>query len=234
VNEPAPTAPTMEERVTRLERDVSRLKGRVEAFFPPPPPDPALVDRPSPDPAPPPRRRRRPARQVSAPRTFERRVLRRVELEDSLLGTWLARVGAIALLIGAAFGFKYAVDKGLIGPAARVGLGIVGAIVALLWSERARGRSYHGLAQAVGAAGVALLYLSMLSAFLLYGLIPASLGLGVLTLLAVGSGLLARRHDSLALGVLTTVLAFGNAVLVGLDEGTPAQRAARGCYTPRG
>ena len=53
--------------------------------------------------------------------------------------TWANRAGALTLIIGAAFFFKYAVDNAWIGPTARVLLGILAGGALVAWSERARG-----------------------------------------------------------------------------------------------
>ena len=50
-----------------------------------------------------------------------------LDIEESVVGTWFPRLGALALLLGAGFGFRYAVDRGWIGPGARVAVGSAAA-----------------------------------------------------------------------------------------------------------
>ena len=85
-------------------------------------------------------------------------------IEDSVVGTWFARLGVLALLIGAAFGYRYAVDQGLIGPEARVALGVVGGTALLAWGHFARSKGWTNFAHALSGGGVAILYLSVLAA----------------------------------------------------------------------
>ncbi len=137
------------------------------------------------------------------------------EAEANVFGAWFARLGAAALLVGAGFGFKYGVDEGIIGPGMRVLLGIAAGIALVLWGEWAERRDWPRLSQAVGGGGIALLYLTVWSAFQLYGLVSGVEAFAALTAVAAGGGYLALRYDSRALAVLSTIGGFGNAVLIG-------------------
>ncbi|HEX2295741.1 MAG TPA: DUF2339 domain-containing protein [Actinomycetota bacterium] len=137
------------------------------------------------------------------------------EVEANVLGAWFARLGALALLIGAGFGFKYGVDEGIIGPGLRVLLGIAAGLALVTWGEWSQARGWPRLAQAVSGGGVALLYLTIWSAFQLYELISGLEAFAALTAVAAGGGYLALRYDSRALAVLSTVGGFGNALLIG-------------------
>lgn len=135
--------------------------------------------------------------------------------EADLAATWFARIGALALLVGAGFGYKFAVDRGLIGPGARVALGVVTAVALILGGEWAARRGWSAFAQAVAGGGGGLLYLTTWAAFHQYGLIDAPVAFGLLAVAAtVGAGL-ALRHDSQALGILATLGAFANPVVAG-------------------
>ncbi|MDQ3953631.1 MAG: DUF2339 domain-containing protein, partial [Actinomycetota bacterium] len=144
------------------------------------------------------------------------------ESEANVFGAWFARLGALALLIGAGFGFKYGVDEGFIGPSARVLLGIVAGIAALFWGEWSERRGWPRLAQAVSGGGIALLYLTIWSAFQLYGLVSGVEAFAALTAVAAGGGYLALRYDSRVLAVMSTVGGFGNAVLIGEGFESPS------------
>ncbi|MGH2819388.1 MAG: DUF2339 domain-containing protein, partial [Actinomycetota bacterium] len=217
-------------RLEQLERDVADLKTRMTnaatgphrssrpgpQVWPPPPPSHVFP----PPPAPPPPPRSAPRRGLKVPEGFlDPGRLLPGSLESSVLGTWFARVGAIALLIGAAFGFKYAIDEGVIGPTARVLLGVAAGVAGVAWGEGARRRAWAGFAQAISAAGIGLLYMSILSALLLYDLVPAGVALALLTGVAALSGSLSLRHDSLALAVLAGIAGFLNAGLIAVDTG---------------
>ncbi len=191
----------LEHRVKRLEIQVAALAARLPADQPIPEATPAAPPPFIPPPA-------------SEPVDSGRRRGIRTDLEVSLVGTWFARLGAVALIVGAAFGFKYAIDKGAIGPWGRVAIGILAGLTLLGWGERARRRSWDPLAQAVTAGGIALLYLSILVAVVLYELIGLPLAVAALTVVAAAGGALALRHDSVALATLASLCAFINAALM--------------------
>lgn len=142
--------------------------------------------------------------------------------EALVVGTWFARIGAAALLVGAAFGFKYAVDEGWIGPAARVGIGVAAGLAFVAAAEAARTRTWPRLAQALAGGGAGLLYLSFWAAFALYGLIPAWVAFTALAAVAVGATALAVRHDSEALALLSLAGGFLNPYVTGLGLATTA------------
>src|SRR5918994_1742714 len=138
-----------------------------------------------------------------------------VRHEADVFGTWLARLGAIALLLGAAFGFKYAVDEGIIGPSARVLLGIALGTGMLVAGEATFRKDWSRLSQAVSGGGIAVLYLSVWAAFGRYELIGAPEAFTALALVAFAGGFLALRYDAMALAVLSTVGGFANPLFVG-------------------
>lgn len=143
-------------------------------------------------------------------------------LEDNVVGTWFARVGVLALLIGAAFGYRYAVDQGLIGPAARVALGVLSGSALLFWGHWSRNRGWTNFAHAVSGGGLAILYLSVLAAQYRFELITPAMALTFLTGIAMLSAWLALRYDSLPLAVLATLGAFANPVFLAAEDPTGA------------
>src|SRR5688500_7895642 len=126
-------------------------------------------------------------------------------IEDNVVGTWFARLGVLALLIGAAFGYRYAVDQGLIGPAARVALGVCSGAAMLAAGYRARVNGWLTFSHALTGGGVAVLYLSVLAAQYRFDLISPAVALTLLTGVALLSARLALGYDSLPLAILTTI-----------------------------
>src|SRR5919106_2536114 len=192
--------PTLEDRVASLERRVAWMEQTGSPAWPPHVPH---REKPSP-------RRRIPARGASP----KRRGVASSMFEEDAIGTWFPRLGALAVLIGAGFGFKYAIDQGWIGPGLRVLLGIIAGIALVAASEVTRKRGWHPYAQAVAGGGVALVYLSVWAAFDLYGLIAgpvAFIGLAATTGSAVA---LALRNDSLPLALIGIAASFLNPIVV--------------------
>jgi uncharacterized membrane protein len=203
----------LSERFDRLEREVEELKRTSSVYGRMPPP---------------PGETRSPVSQVrgtahsadEGPGSAETfvlgtRVPDTTDLEESVVGTWFPRLGALALLLGVGFGFKYAVDRGWLGPGARVGLGVALGLAMLLIGETTKRRGWAAYAQAVTGGGVAVLYLTIWASFELYHMLPGLVALGLLTGISTTAAVLALRHDSMALAVLATLGGFLNPIVVG-------------------
>jgi uncharacterized membrane protein len=132
---------------------------------------------------------------------------------------WLNKLGIGLLLLGIAFLFLYSVERGWIGPWARVGVG--GAIgVSLLVvgfrvyeGSRAFGRVLLG-------GGVGALYMTVFAAFQLYSLVlyPVAFGLMVaVTLLAFAVSL---RKDGEPISLIGALGGLGTPFLLYEDPGT--------------
>ena len=133
----------------------------------------------------------------------------------------LAWAGGAVTLLGIVFFFVLAVNRGWIGPVARVTLGALASVFlfsAGLYVKRRFEDMYHSAVAAVGA-GIAGGYMTLVAAKVLYGLVPdwaalaVALGIaavGVVTALAWGSELIA------GLGLIGATLA---PAAVGLQAG---------------
>jgi len=201
------------ERFDRLEREVEELKRTSSVYTRmPPPPDetgsPVSQVRETAHSA---------AEGFGSAETFVlgTRVPDTTNLEESVVGTWFPRLGALTLLLGVGFGFKYAVDRGWLGPGARVGLGVALGLAMLLIGETTKRRGWAGYAQAVTGGGVAVLYLTIWASFELYHMLPGLVAFGLLTGISAMAAVLALRHDSMALAVLATLGGFLNPIVVG-------------------
>ena len=207
----------LEQRVELLEADVAALKRlttpqSISSRVSPPVPRALTEERPEasiPEPRPEPRVRE------------HRDTWGDPDSEASVLGAWLARLGAIAIILGAAFAFKLAIERGLIDPALRVILGVAAGVGFIALGELSRRRDRLSLASALCAAGVVLLYLSILAGLLLYELLPPTVALPLLIMVAAVGGLLACFHSSIALAALSAVGAYLNALLLMEDASEP-------------
>jgi uncharacterized membrane protein len=131
------------------------------------------------------------------------RVRREIDWSDLLGARALAWAGGIVTLLGILFFFVLAVDRGWIGPVARVGLGGSAATLVFLAGLELRRRygETHSSLAAVGA-GIAGWYATLLCADALYHLIPDAAAL----VLAAGIG---------AIG-LATALAWSSELIAGV------------------
>jgi len=128
--------------------------------------------------------------------------IREPHLETTFGLNWINRIAVVTLLLGAAFLFKYGVDNDWFGPGLRVALGIAAGIISLIAGDRVWRRGQTVFAQGVIGLGIALLYLSIYAAAILYHLIPPSLAfvaMGGITGGAVGMAVL---YNSQAIAIL--------------------------------
>ena len=130
-------------------------------------------------------------------------------------------LGGVVLALAALLFLKYSIEHGLIPPIVRVIAGIVAGLGAIWGAETLRKRSYVTQANALAGAGVVILYASLWAANRLYGLIPASVGYGLMILVTVACGALAWRHRSLVIAVLGLAGGFATPLLLSTKTDNP-------------
>ena len=128
-----------------------------------------------------------------------------VPLETTLGLNWINRIAVFTLLLGAAFLFKYGVDNDWFGPGVRVAMGIAAAMISLFAGDRLWRRGQTVFAQGIIGLGLALLYLSIYAAAMLYQLLPQSLAFVAMGGVTGGAVGLALLYNSQAIAVLALV-----------------------------
>ncbi|MEN8151883.1 MAG: DUF2339 domain-containing protein, partial [Planctomycetota bacterium] len=127
-------------------------------------------------------------------------------IEEVVGKRWMTYAGGLALFVSVGFFVKYAIDVGWIGPALRVGAGVAfGAAILALgdWLAR-RGMRTFGLGL-IGAAGLPVLYVSLFAGFQFYDLIPQWMSFVAMVLVTTVGMVLAIRHDSIVVSLLSLV-----------------------------
>jgi len=185
-----------DDRLASIERRLTILEQRLGVVVPPPPP---------PASPPPPTRRPPPATPVRSPPA---------SVESVIGAHWLNRVGIAALLVGAAFFLKYAFENEWIGPAARVGIGIVVGVALMIWSDRFHARGHRQYAHSLEVVAVGILYLSIWAASQTYALIPNGAAFVAMTVVTLALVVLAIRHQSEFLAGLALTSGFLTPVLL--------------------
>ena len=135
-------------------------------------------------------------------------------LEQRIGARWATWVGIVVILVAAALFLKWAFDNEYLGPAARVGVGVVGGLLMLLGGLLLhRRQDVPYLSEGLAGGGLGCLYLSLFAAHALYGLIgPATAFTSMFavtllgTLVAVLSGRLSTAVLAVLGGLLTPVL----------------------------
>jgi uncharacterized membrane protein len=140
---------------------------------------------------------------------------RGVTAEYAIASTWLLRTGIAALVACMVFFLKWSVDKELIGPAGRVGLGILAGVAMLLAGLRLVGRKYHLIGQGLLGGGLLVCYASVYAASpMVFSLTPLWAAFLLMLLVTVAAGLLSVRTDSILVAVIGLAGAYVTPVLL--------------------
>src|SRR5437667_92111 len=100
----------------------------------------------------------------------------RLDLEQRIGGRWATWVGVVAILFAASFAVKWSIENNLIGPRARLGLGLAAGIASLLAGlVLHRRRDVPYLSEALSGLGLGLCYLSLYAGYAYYELLRLAL-----------------------------------------------------------
>ncbi len=130
------------------------------------------------------------------------------DLESSVGLRLVNRVGAVTLILGIGFFFRYAVQNNWIGETASVLLGIAAGLLLLVGGEWAFRRGQRVFAQGITGAGAAALYLSVFAAFSAYHLIRLETAFAFLAVVTALSLYLAIRYHAQAIAALALIGGF--------------------------
>jgi uncharacterized membrane protein len=119
-----------------------------------------------------------------------------VSFENKLGAQIFNRVGVFALLIGATWFLKLAMDNHWIGPLGRIVVGLIAGAGVVVWSERFRRKGFSAFSYSLKAIASGVLYLSLWAAFQLYHLLPAPASLGAMILITVWNAYMSWAQDS--------------------------------------
>ncbi len=138
----------------------------------------------------------------------------RLDLEQRIGARWTTWVGVVAILFAASFFVKWSIENNLIGPRARLGLGVA-AGVALLAAGLAlhRRRDVPYLSEGLSGLGLGLCYLSLYASHAYYSLLSAGAAFAlmfIVTVLGTVVAVVSERQVTAVLallgGLLTPVL----------------------------
>jgi uncharacterized membrane protein len=181
----------LNERVARLEAELTALRGEVAGLrLTPPEPASAEAFR---------------SVQEAEPVLFDATAASQADaaptavgesLESRLATGVLSKVGVVLLLAGVAWFLKWAFDNRWVGPAGRVIAGLVTGAGVHLWSERFRRQQMEAFRYALNAVGSGVLYLSLWASFQLYHLVPAPVALAAMIAVTAWNAWLAWTYDA--------------------------------------
>ncbi len=125
------------------------------------------------------------------------------KLEEELTSRWLVWLGGLAIAIAGYFLAAYAIEQGLLGPKARIILGLIVGAALVAGGEYLRRRPAQlaiaamrtdYVPQALTAGGLAMLFAAVYAAYGLYSLIGALVAFFLLGVIAIGAFALAVWH----------------------------------------
>lgn len=201
-------------KIKVIEEEVSALRGvaKVKTYQP----AAAMFSAPTPPPPPPPASITAGEEEAEEEVKTEEKVEKKKEamdLEEKIGGRWFAKIGIAVLIIGVSFFLKYAFDQNWINPTMRVIMGLAAGLVLLVIGEKTI-RKYANYGQIISGGGIALLYLSIFSAFNFYHLImdlTAFLFMALVTLVGI---MLSLRYNALSLMMASIIGGFATPFLI--------------------
>lgn len=141
---------------------------------------------------------------------------------EALIGVkFFAIVAGIALLLAGAFFVSYSKEHGWLTPTIQFGIGIAAAIACLVLGELRVSRRYAWTADALDAAGIALLYVVFFAAFARWHFIGPIAGFTLFALTTVVAVLLAIRHASLFIALLGLIGGFASPAIIATGQDNP-------------
>ena len=137
-----------------------------------------------------------------------------VSLEDRVGSLWFNRIGIVLLLLGTSWFLKLAIDRGWIGPTARVVAGLLAGAGIVLWSERFRRKGFWAFSYSLKALGSGVLYLSLWAGFRLYALLPGAVALALMIAVTAWNAFMAWSQDAELLAAYALAGGYATPILL--------------------
>lgn len=134
------------------------------------------------------------------------------------LFSWVA---GIALVLAALIFLRWSVEQGWIGPGVRLAMGVLTGLGLLAVCELKVARRYKVTADAMDAAGIAILFASLYAGHALWNLYPAAVAFAALVVVTAVAVLLSLRHDSLFIAFLGLLGGFATPALLASGTDRP-------------
>ncbi len=150
----------------------------------------------------------------SSESTAKQESARRLDLELRIGGVWFNRIGAIILLLAAAFLVKISIDRGWINETARVLLAAAFGVALIGIGEYFLFRKMRSFSAGLLGCGVGVLYLSAFGAHKYYGLIEHSTASILYTVITVIGAGVAVHANMLPVAILAVIGGYGTPLLL--------------------
>ena len=134
------------------------------------------------------------------------------------LFSWIA---SAALALAAVFFLRYSMDHGWLRPEIRMGIGLVTGVALLIACELKVARRYAVTANAMDAAGIAILFATVFASYALWHLVPSVIAFALLVLVTSVAVLLSIRRESMFIALLGLLGGFSTPVLLSSGQDNP-------------
>lgn len=142
-----------------------------------------------------------------------------LDLEQRIGARWATWVGIVVILVAAGLFLKWAFNNAYLGPAARVGIGLVGGLLMLLVGlSLHRRRDVPYLSEGLAGGGLGAMYLSLFAAHVLYGLLDPTLAFAALFAVTLMGALVAVLSSRLSTAVLAVLGGLLTPVLLQVEQ----------------
>lgn len=141
---------------------------------------------------------------------------------EALIGVKLfAIVASLALFLAGGFFVSYSMEHGWLTPPIQFAIGIVAGVVCLVLGELKASRRYAWTADALDAAGIAILYVVFFASFARWHLVGSTAAFTLFFLATVVAVLLAIRRASLLIALLGLLGGFASPAIVATGQDNP-------------
>jgi uncharacterized membrane protein len=146
-----------------------------------------------------------------------------LDIEQLIAGSWLNRIGIVALLLAVSFFLKYAFDSDWIGPRGQVALGLLSGAAVLIYSQWLLRRGHDDFANRIAGLGGGVLYLSLFAGANYYHLFPPSPAFGGMAIVTATLVVIAVRRDSQAMALVALLGGLLTPVLLSTGRDAPVE-----------
>ncbi len=137
---------------------------------------------------------------------------------ESFIGLKLLHLtGIVVLVVGISIGVKYAVDKELISPAARIIMAYVAGIILFFLSIRLK-KKFILFSAILFSGAMASLYFTTYAAFVYYQLYPFGIAFVIMVLITIGTAYSAIVYDKQEIAILGMIGAYGIPFLISVNS----------------
>ena len=142
-----------------------------------------------------------------------------VSMEYAVASVWLLRVAIVILVLAGVFFVNYSIEKGWLGPVARVSGIFVAGLVMLGGGVKMANKKYHPIALGLLGGGLAMLYLGVFAGFAKFKIIDVTTGFALMIIVTIAAGVLSVRLNSLLVAVLGVVGGYMTPMMINSGSG---------------